>query len=639
MATLAQLEEGMRRARDAGKLDYARILGQQIIEARKNPANMIPDSVIPETITRPPEPTMGEKVIGGLDAAATLATAPIGAVGAIGGALKGLAQQILDGKFGTPEAVKMVEKAAAEGMQAGMRTPATQAGGEMVESVGKALEFLPPVIPVAGPIGAVGRAAQGIAPLAEATAMRGLAAAKPIAQKAAQAAKAVPEGMGKMVMGDSGLPEGVSVARKGSGGAAATPIELQRATEAEMAGLRLTEGETKRSPQMLAWEKEKAKTPEYQAQFLERQQENNRAALTKFDQLIDDTGAETGDMSNTGIKVVDTLMKGYAQEKAKTNALYEGFRNSPEAQMPVNQTPVLEFLNSQPVGVSGMTGVTDLARQNAVRLGIAQMDDAGNLIPAPTTLGKLEEFRQSVSAIGASTPNDRRLVTILKRQIDNVGDPVGGQVTRAMRAQRQRQAQKYENRAIVANLLAEKKGMSDAKVPIEDVFQKTILSARPSEIQHIKRVLLVAGGDEGKQAWKELQGATLRHLNDSAVSGIGADNLPVVSAAKLRKAVDAMDKNGKLNMVLGVSGAEQVRNLARVLEYIQTNPPMTSINNSGTARTVMALITEAGLTGAATGVPLPIIQGMKAIRDSVKDRKIKARITQALNYKPQGVAQ
>jgi hypothetical protein len=201
-----------------------------------------------------------------------------------------------------------------------------------------------------------------------------------------------------------------------------------------------------------------------------------------------------------------------------------------------------------------------------------------------------------------------------------------------MRAQRTRQAQKYENRAIVANLLLEKKGMSDARVPIEDVFQKTILSARPSEIQHIKRVFSTI--PEGQQAWKELQGATVRHLMDSAESGIGADNLPVISAAKLDKTIQALDKNGKLDLVLGKKSAEEVRNLNQVLKYIQSTPPLTSINNSGTARTMMALMAEGAIAGTVTGIPLPIVQGVKMIRDQIKDRKIKERITRALNYKP-----
>jgi hypothetical protein len=403
-------------------------------------------------------------------------------------------------------------------------------------------------------------------------------------------------------------------------------------SEAEMAGLRLTEGEIKRSPELLSWEKEKAKTAEYQAPFVERQQANNRAALMRFEQWIDDTGAETGDVSNTGVKVVDALLSGYGKEKQRTTQLYNAFRESPEARAMVDHSNVIAAINNQPVGVAGITGVTDTARQNAVRLGVARLDDSGQLVPLPTTLGKLEELRQSVSAIGSSTPNDKRLVSMLKREIDAAGDPVGGSLTRAMRAQRQKQAIKYENRAIVSRLLLEKRGMDDPQVPIEEVFNKTILSAKPSEIQHIKRVLATTGGDEGAQAWKELQGATIRHILDGAESGIGADNLPVISSAKLDRVIKNLDKNGKLDLVLGKQQAEQVRNINQVLKYIQSTPPMTNINNSGTARTVLALLAEAGITGAATGIPLPIVQGVKMLRDSVKDRRIKERINASLNY-------
>jgi hypothetical protein len=357
--------------------------------------------------------------------------------------------------------------------------------------------------------------------------------------------------------------------------------------------------------------------------------------LAKLNQVLDDTEAQTGDYANTGIKVVDTLMAGWSGEKAKTRALYDRFKSSPEAQQTVDITPVTDFLNSQARGVSGITGVPDTARQNAVNLSIAQLDSEGNLVPSPSaTLGQLEEFRQSVSAIGASTPNDKRLTTVIKRLIDDVGDPIGGTLTRSMRMQRQRQAQKYENRAIVSRLLLEKKGMSDAQTPVEDVFAKTILGARPSEIVHIKRVLSTIPDDEGKQAWRELQGATVRHLIAKSEAGIGSDNLPVISGAKLDAAIKAFDQNGKLDLVMGKPAAEQIRNLNKVLQYIQSTPPLTSINNSGTARTVAALIAETAAFGSFLNIPLPIYQGMKILKENIKDRKIKARITKALNYKP-----
>jgi hypothetical protein len=587
----------------------------------------------------PREPSIGDQLLGAGETALTLATgATGGTVGAIGGAVGGLAQQILSGQFGTPQAVKAVEQAAAKGAQALTYAPRTQAGQEQVQTVGQVLaNVLPPVIPQVAGLNALGQATRLATPLVGATVGRGTQALQQAATTTGQAIARPVQSATAAVRETFGMEPAPAtpIAAGRSTGAAATPLELQRAAEAEMAGLRLSEGEMKRSQPLLAFEKEKAKTPEFQEPFLVRQQENNRAALGKLNQVLDDTGAETGDYSNTGIKVVDTLMAGWNLEKKKTSALYERFRASPEAQVEVDTTPVMEFLNSQARGVAGMTGVPDTARQNAVNLGIAQMDESGRLTAAPsTTLGQLEEFRQSVSAIGAANPNDKRLATIIKRTIDEVGDPIGGEMTKSMRAQRKRQATKYEDRAIVARLLLEKKGMSDAQTPIEDVFRKTILTARPSEIQHIKRVLATIPDQEGQQAWKELQGATVRHLLEKAESGIGSDNLPVISGAKLDKAIRDFDQNGKLDQVMGVASAEQIRNLNQVLKYIQSTPPLTSINNSGTARTVAALLAESAGMGLVSGVPLPIMQGMKMLRDNVNDRRIKTRITKALNYKP-----
>jgi hypothetical protein len=60
-----------------------------------------------------------------------------------------LTQQILSGEFGTPEAVRAVEKAAVEGAQALTYQPRTETGQEMVQATGQFLgEVLPPVLPV-----------------------------------------------------------------------------------------------------------------------------------------------------------------------------------------------------------------------------------------------------------------------------------------------------------------------------------------------------------------------------------------------------------------------------------------------------------------------------------------------------------
>jgi len=571
------------------------------------------------------------------ETALTLGTGAIGGtVGMITGAGGQLAREILSGEFGTQQAQQRVSQAAEQAASNLTYAPRGQAGQENIQAIGGALQGLPAFIPVVGPVGAMARSAQATAPLVQATAQATAQRAGQIAQRGAQATgratQAAREAIGMAPSPTAAKPTAGSV------GAAVTPLETQRIAEAQQAGLRLSEGEVKRSQELMAFEAEKARTPDFQEPFVARQLENNKAALGKFETLLDDTGAiEPGsgnDFSNTGVKVVDTLMQGWKDEKKKTSAMYDAFKNSPEAQTVVNPTPLIDFLNTQPKQVSGMTGVSDVARQNAIALGIAAPDVDGQLKPLNTTLGNLEEFRKSVNANSGTLPNDKRVALLLKQNIDAIGEPIAGPMVDAMRAQRRKQATKYENRAIVSRLLLEKRGMDDPQTPPELVFQKTILNSQPSEILRIKRVLNTIGDGEGKQAWKELQGSTIRHLMQQAESGIGSDNLPVISGAKLDAALKNLYRSGKLDMVLGKEAAEQVRNLNQVLKYIQSTPPLTSINNSGTARTIMALMGESALQGAVTGVPLPILQGAQMLRKEIADRKIRNKITQALNYMP-----
>ena len=104
----------------------------------------------------------------------------------------------------------------------------------------------------------------------------------------------------------------------------------------------------------------------------------------------------------------------------------------------------------------------------------------------------------------------------------------------------------------------------------------------------------------------------------------------IVSPAKLNDAIQSLDKNGRLDIVLGKDKAQKVRDLNEVLQYVQTVPPGTLINTSGTAGTILAAIAEAGITGSVTGLPVPVISGIKAATQFVKDRKLKARIEDAL---------
>ena len=660
MATLAQLENALRNADKAGDMDAARKLAAAITSARADSANLIPGSVIPETIQQAPEPSFVDQAIGAGEAGLTLATgATGGAVGMIGGTLKGLAEQILSGQFGTPEAARLVEQSAIKGAEALTYAPRTQAGQEQVQSVGGALQNLIPVVPLAGQVGAMATGAKAAAPIVTATMQR---AAAPIQRAAQSGVQAVKQAMTK-------APEAATFGE--SGGAAAADLAQMRIEAARSlpVPVELTRGAATRNAGQLGFEKEQMKSAEFGSLLRQRAEENNRQILANFESFIDKTGAQAPDISTTGRSVTAPLASGLAQAKAKTRSAYNAANKSPESLAKVDiETPVtigsgefeitaspISYLNEKPTGLK-TTALADHAKQYATRLGIANMDENGNLVPFVTksqghmakptllldkqgkpiplnvTVGKMEAWRREISQATGFDATDIRDSTVLKKLIDEQTKPVAGQLYQKAKELRRQQSERYENRAIIADLISNRKGMSDPKVAIDQVFNKTILGGAPEEIRFLKRVLQTSG-DSGKQAWKELQGATVNYIRDQATSGMNTDSAgrPLVSTAKLHQVINTLDKNGRLDIVFGKQGAQQMQLLNEVVKYVNTVPPGTLINTSGTAGVLMAALAEAGAAGAMFGLPVPVVSGLRQIASMIKDKKLRAKITASLN--------
>lgn len=615
MATLAQLEEGLKRAYNAGNMDYARILGAEIVRARGDRANLIPDTIVPGTTAQAAEQTAMDKVIGVGETALALGTgATAGTVGMVAGAAGGIGKAILDGTFGTPEAARAVEQAALKTSQAVTYAPRTQAGQDMTAAAGEVLSTIPPVIPLVGEAAAAGRAA---VPAVAGAAATGGRAVKQVAAKAAQAMTPAPSG-----------PAPGTLASIGSAGVDRGTIRAEKAANLPVP-VRLTEGAKTRDADQLAFEKEQMKGP-MGAPLRQRAEQNNLQALQNFDVLIDQVGAQSPDLATTGTALTKALSKGYDAAKNKTRVAYKTAENSKEAMAAVDVSPVIEHLNNIPTGLK-TTALPDHAKQYAVRLGIASIGDDGRLIPQPTTVWSMEKLRKEISQATGFEPAEIRDAMILKKLIDAQTEPAAGPLYKKARAEREAQARKYENRAIVARLVNNKRGKDDPQVPVDEVFRRTILNGSPEEITFLKRVLHTVGKD-GKSAWRELEGEMLRYFKNEATKGMGMDSgdNPIVSPAKLHQAVQQMDKNGRLDLVLGKQRAQIVRDLDDVVRYVSTVPPGTLINSSGTAAALMAAIAEAGATGAMTGIPVPALSLIRVASKGIKDSKIKTRINEAL---------
>ena len=194
-----------------------------------------------------------------------------------------------------------------------------------------------------------------------------------------------------------------------------------------------------------------------------------------------------------------------------------------------------------------------------------------------------------------------------------------------MRAQ---YAEQYENRAVIADLLNTKRGTSDRRVALEDVSDRVLYRGSLDDMSFARKILQTSG-ENGRQAWKEIQGAALRDIRDAATKNVARDSAgnEVISAFGLDKAIKRLDNEGKLDYLFSKKGAEKLRAINDLAKVMFTAPPG-SVNTSNTASILLAAMDMA--MSSSVGLPLPIMSGLKILLKNIKDHKLRTRIQDAL---------
>ena len=143
--------------------------------------------------------------------------------------------------------------------------------------------------------------------------------------------------------------------------------------------------------------------------------------------------------------------------------------------------------------------------------------------------------------------------------------------------------------------------------------------------------MLQRGGSEGQQAWRELQGASIRWIRDEATKSVATDSTGnrVISPAALDKAIRTLDHDGRLDFIFGKRGAQQLRDINELAQIAKTVPPEAAINTSNTASTLLAGFFDVG-SSSLSGVPIPLATSYRIVRQYVKDRALRKRIEEAL---------
>jgi hypothetical protein len=598
-----------------------------------------------------PDPTLLDKAVGvgeaGLQAVTGLIGGTVGMGVGMGSAITGA---ITDTIKGVPDTGQNDLQAAMSRGAAGLTySPRTPAGQEYGQATGEVLAPLMGAVGLPGEMAALGMAARPVGMLAQDARAAGSAKVAPAVQRVQQAATGVVD----RVRGAQPEPT-PTPGTLASGGSAGADMALQRRTNADSlpVPIKLTKGQETRSFEQQRFEQETAKDPYAGAPLRERYAEQNDNILRNFDSMVDQQGGEAPTLRAVGSSVDSALVEQMKRDKTQIRVAYKEAEKAGEMAAPVSLNGVVDYLNANAPDAATAPVLTAV-RKWAVKLGIAE-ERNGELVPAGgerpafstltneagpaqgVTLKTAETFRQAINRATDFEPTNIRQATILKDLIDQATEGAGGDLYKQARALRAEFAKDYENRANVAKLVSNKRGMADRQVALEDVFNHTILNSSLDDVTNLSRVLH-RSGPEGAQAWKDLKGQTMQWIKDQATKSVATDirGNQIVSASGLDRALKALDHDGKLDFIFGKQGAQTVRDLNDLVKVVHTSPPG-SVNTSNTASVLLAALTEAGATGAITGLPVPVLTGLKALSGHMKNRRLQARVQEALGNKAKG---
>jgi hypothetical protein len=533
------------------------------------------------------------KGLGGL--AETGVSMATGAAATVAGNVAGAARTATSGSdFGTAEGVRKGGETAAKVRDFLTYQPRSEVGQEMTESVGKLmapLEGLPPHVALPAASAAPARAASS-----STAKVRDLI------------------GKEQPAMAGVGAAE-TDAARMARERAAALPVPLtgDRA---------LTKGQAQRDFEQLRFERETAKQGKAGAPLRERADNQNDAILQNFDAWVDQTGAEAPSRYHAGRAVDEAVVERAKAAKVRINAAYDRARKSGHMNEPVPTDEVLAYLQKNAAaGINA--GVIPGALQKLKELGGVGKDGAAGAI----SINDLEELRILVGEMSGKDATNAKYGRSIKEVIDRSMEGRGGELFQQARKLRSDFAREFEDHAIVDRIMSTKPGTKDRAVAFEDVFDHSILKSDQDSLKHF-RTLLQNAGPKGEQAWKELQGQTVEWLKGEATKGVALNERrqPVVSPAALKKAIRTLDADGKLDILYGKKGAQQIRDLGDLAQDVYTVPSGT-VQTSGTASILMEAISNAALGKLPTAAG-KIVLGFKNFREG---RTTQRKVREALD--------
>jgi len=396
------------------------------------------------------------------------------------------------------------------------------------------------------------------------------------------------------------------------------PKALERQATLERVGItQATKGQLTREPLQQRTE-QLARASEAGEPLRQMDLENNRILGENVRALA--KGAKAEGPVQVGQSVQTVLRDRLAAAKKNVSRLYKQAKTDGELQGPVDIQPLLDFVdtNIAPQSVGWLKNAIEAIKaRNTTKVGGTEVIET-----RPITLEQIEEairkeaVRQSRSADGSVRFQAGEAIKI----IDDMTAGAGGASYKAARSARKSMGEEFERQGAVAQLVKDRKMSTDRAVKLEDTWRRTVMNGG---IEDLKKVYtsLRRGGAAGRQAWRDLRGATADYILGKATGGgplglkTAAGDLNVTWDG-LRRAVQDIGPE-KMEFLFGKVGAKRMNDIVEAAQILKTEAP-TGVKGAPTLDKFITLMEKFGAAGGkyiGSDIPTLALKGVAKLRD------------------------
>jgi Ca2+-binding EF-hand superfamily protein len=353
--------------------------------------------------------------------------------------------------------------------------------------------------------------------------------------------------------------------------------------------------------------------PEIGKPLIELKQQQKKAIVDQFEKLAGETGAEYADPSAARKigSIVDKAVVNEFDKKFKAyKAKYEAADTAGETLQQVPYQDLVDYINKQTP--TTRTSLAPILQDTLEQLKLNDPNGTGTI-----SIRALEDVYQNIGKKAQPGTPNLTYGRELKGLIDQTTEGAGGDLYRDARAARKQLANDFENNYRVAKLLGTKAGYADRAVALDDVFNHVVLDGSLEEMRTVTKILKKAG-PEGQQAYAELQGQTIQNLKDQLTKNASGE----LSFAKLKTAIDSLDREGKLEYMFGKTGRDKLLDLKATVQDALVKDPR-AVNWSNTGNVVLRGLDAMGV------FRLP---GVKTAAEIAQNYALKKKVAESVNY-------